>query len=251
MYKLSYTKSMRVVSLVPSWTETLLAAGVEVVGRTRFCIHPRARVSEIPIIGGTKDWNWERIADLKPDLLLLDQEENPRWMADDRGVEVLATHVTGVEVMPQTLGELGRRLGSAELQTLSERWREVLAREPRAVWVPDQPLPGLLEWGREPDGNVDRVLYMIWQNPWMAVARDTFIGSVLKRLGIALLPFDNKYPRVDLAAYDPATTLLLFSSEPFPFLKRRPQVAFPHAFVDGECFSWFGLRSLEFLEANS
>ena len=67
---------MRVVSLVPSWTETLLACGVNVVGRTRFCIHPAEKVESIPAIGGTKDLNRESLSELKPDLLLLDEPTN-------------------------------------------------------------------------------------------------------------------------------------------------------------------------------
>ena len=72
---------MRVVSLVPSLTETLLECGVEVVGRTRFCIHPADKVADIPAVGGTKEVNWQRCLALEPDLVVMDKEENTLEMA--------------------------------------------------------------------------------------------------------------------------------------------------------------------------
>ena len=100
---------------------------------------------------------------------------------------------------------------------------------------------------------VSQVLYVIWKDPWMGVSRDTFIGSVLDRFwwGGLLPVFPVKYPELELTKYDPARTLLLFSSEPYPFLKRRAELdglGFPYAFVDGESLSWFGVRTLAFLE---
>ena len=86
----------------------------------------------------------------------------------------------------------------------------------------------------------------------MAVGPETFIGSVLRKTGYPVFPFAEKYPVVDFAEFDRETTLLLFSSEPFPCLRKREGLAelgFPYAFVDGESFSWFGVRALRFLES--
>ena len=66
------------MSLVPSWTETLICAGVDVVGRTRFCIHPEGKVGSIAALGGTKNLKSQELMNLKPDLIILDQEENPK-----------------------------------------------------------------------------------------------------------------------------------------------------------------------------
>lgn len=84
----------------------------------------------------------------------------------------------------------------------------------------------------------------------MTVSRSTFIGSMFELLGVGLDEGAEKYPLVSLADLDPSRTLLLFSSEPYPFLRLRPEEAAPfaHAFVDGEAFSWFGLRALRFLQ---
>jgi hypothetical protein len=237
---------MRVVSLVPSWTETLLEAGVNVVGRTRFCLHPRERVKDIPRVGGTKDWNWPRIQALKPDLLILDQEENPKFMAEQTEIPYLATHVTSVGDLPKELERLATATQAERLRQMAEEWREVLS---RPVPPPGE-LPGVIEWGQQPTHTIDKIVYVIWRAPWMRVGRETFIGSVLARLNVGLEP--GKYPEFDPKTYDPARTLLLFSSEPFPFLKHRAECAalgFAHAFVDGEKFSWFGTRSFRFLQS--
>lgn len=237
--------------MVPSWTETLLWAGVEVVGRTRFCIHPEDRVRSIPKVGGTKDWNADKVRALNPDLLVLDAEENPRWMAQEEGLAYWASHVESVASLPSTLLELSAVLDAPPLSELSRRWQRVLK---NARWpVSLDSLPGVLEWGRRPSGPVETVVYVIWRDPWMAVGPRTFIGSVLAHLGLRVYPFEERYPQIEISAL-PAGTLLLFSSEPYPFLRKRDglnDLGLPYAFVDGESFSWFGIRSLEFLESVS
>ena len=231
--------------MVPSWTETLLNAGVEVVGRTRFCIHPTS-VRGVPRVGGTKDWNLAQVLGLKADLLILDEQENPKWMASRTAVPVWASHVGGIEHMPGQLAELADLLENPNLMSLARRWELVSACPP----VHGE-LPGVLEWGRRAEGPITSVLYLTWRDPWMSVGPQTFIGSVLHKVGYPVYPFEERYPEVNLADFDPATTLLLFSSEPYPFMRKREGIAelgFPYAFVDGECFSWFGVRALEFLE---
>jgi ABC-type Fe3+-hydroxamate transport system substrate-binding protein len=234
---------MRIVSLVPSWTETLLEAGIEVVGRTRFCIHGPG-VEKIPKIGGTKDWDFPRIKALKPDLLLLDREENPKFMGEQNEIPFYATHVTGLADMPKCLREMGGILKNSELAKMAGEWEKILSAKPAAG-----PLPGLIE---EPTGPYTQAVYLIWKDPWMAAGPGTFISSVLEFFGVKLLMLDGKYPKVDLAAF-PKDTLLIFSSEPYPFLKKREglaQLGFPVAFADGEKFSWFGVRAQRFLTSS-
>ncbi|MEK7355220.1 MAG: helical backbone metal receptor, partial [Bdellovibrionota bacterium] len=240
-----------VISLVPSWTETLIEAGVDVIGRTRFCVHPQRRVKAIPVVGGTKDWNWDRIVELNPDLLVLDQEENPKCMSEQKEFPFLATHVRSVGDVASSLRLLGRSTGNARLSEIASDWDRVLARPLPEPWVLGREIPGLVEWGRKPSVPVTKVVYVIWREPWMAVSRETFIGSMLERCGFGELvsSYPEKYPKVSLES-EGESTLVLFSSEPFPFLKKRDGIAelgFPYAFVDGEKFSWFGVRSLEFL----
>lgn len=241
---------MRVVSLVPSWTETLAACGVEVVGRTRFCVHPE--LPGVPVVGGTKDLDFAKVEALRPDLLLLDREENLPWMAEgERPWKTYCTHVEGVGSVARELEALAGLLGNARLGALAREWGRAVAAPVRARGVGE--LPGLLEWLRRPAVEPERILYLIWRDPWMGVGKGTFVHSMLEQCGLGgrLAELPGKYPKLELAGFDPASTLLLFSSEPYPFARRRAELAelpFASALVDGEAFSWFGLRSLRFLE---
>jgi iron complex transport system substrate-binding protein len=240
----------RVVSLVPSWTETLLFAGVDVVGRTRFCIHPEDLVKKIPIVGGTKNWTWEKIVEINPDLVLLDKEENPKFMSEQDTFKWHASHVQNISDMPDQIDQLSNLLSNPQLSELSQRWKTVLSAPKKTIQDFTQ-LPGILEWGIKPTQPIKQVLYLIWKDPWMAVSCDTFIGSVLDLFGLELPQFADKYPKINLDDFNPKETLILFSSEPYPFLKKKDEMGyltFPYAFVDGESFSWFGLRALEFIE---
>lgn len=244
---------MKVISLVPSWTETLLAAGVDVVGRTRFCIHPEEKIKNIPVVGGTKNWTWEKIVEINPDLILLDREENPQFMSEQKDFKWQASHVQSIYDMPEQLNQLADLIVNEELKVLSDRWKNILSRPKRNAIKDFNHFPGLIEWGRKPSKPVKYVLYLIWKAPWMTVSQDTFIGSVLDLFGVQLLKFPTKYPEVNLDYYDPDETLLLFSSEPYPFLKKKEELGhltYPYAFVDGESLSWFGIRSLQFIEQN-
>jgi iron complex transport system substrate-binding protein len=242
---------MKVVSLVPSWTETLLESGVNVKGRTRFCVHPEKSVAEIPVVGGTKDLDFEKLKALNPDLLIVDREENLPWMAD-APCPVHVSHVTHTDDVPRELDAMSALLKNPALAALAEEWRTELAH-------PDYPrdrvreLPGVLEWLTEPPAEPENIIYLIWRAPWMAVSRDTFVGSMLTQVGFGgrIPPFPEKYPKLDLGTFDPLTTLLLFSTEPFPFAQKKAELrglGFPAALVDGEAYSWFGARSLRFLQ---
>ena len=234
--------------MVPSWTETLVRAGVQVVGRTRYCIHPVNQVADIPIVGGTKDISWGLVADLKPDLVLLDKEENPLEMAEECPVPYLATHVTSLETLQQELARLGDYFKNAQLIEQSIRCLDVIS-APRAKWDMNR-IPGFLDWVEKPRRATNEVTYLIWKKPWMGASRQTYIGSVLDKLGADLKEFStaDKYPVLDEA--DLSERLLLFSSEPFPFHKKREELqrlGLKGAIVNGEAYSWFGTRSLDFL----
>ncbi|MEZ4648334.1 MAG: helical backbone metal receptor [Candidatus Eisenbacteria bacterium] len=263
-------KTPRLVSLVPSWTETLLECGANVVGRSRFCIHPSASVASIPKVGGTKDVDWSKVERLAPDLIILDKEENTREIAERSSIPVLATHVRSLGDCGDALALLRtavtRDAATAEaFARMEARWRRVEASPPAplARW---NDLPGLVRWIREPGSSPSddwSIVYLIWQEPWMCVTDATFIGSVLEKLGLGAMLRNglvalgatapvSLYPTVDPAPLDPERTLLLCSSEPFPFGRKPDRVSgldLPAALVDGELFSWFGVRSLRALEA--
>ena len=152
--------------MVPSWTETLIEAGADVVGRSRFCIHPMDRVKGIPAIGGTKDWDTQKLASLAPDRIILDREENTLQMAEVAGRPMLATHVRSVRDLPAELRRLGEALMLPGLMATAGRYEAVLTRGPIDLGM----LPGVTDWIRRPSGKIEKVLYMIWKNPWMTVS---------------------------------------------------------------------------------
>ena len=234
---------VRVVSLCPSLTETVadLGAGSALVGCTKFCVHPAGLVERLTRVGGTKDPRVERVLELQPDLVLMNEEENRREDAEALAAAGIECHVSfpkRVEDVPALIDELGQRLGVAE------RGAELSA-ELRAE----------LE-GVAPEGFAPRVAYLIWRKPWMSVNSNTFISSLLTAGGLAnaFADHDERYPNLetdDLIALDPDRVLL--SSEPFPFAdKHRDELiaatgwdADRFVYVDGERLSWHGTRCLQ------
>ncbi|MTJ83843.1 MAG: Fe3+-siderophores ABC transporter protein [Telmatospirillum sp.] len=243
---------MRVVSLVPSWTETLLAAGVEVIGRTRYCIHPADRVDRIPVLGGTKAADFAVLEAMRPDLVLIDREENTREMAAQVTAPLLVTHVRTVRDAADETARLARELRSARLSEQAERWRRIIDMGPFPPAGSLSDLPGVLSWWIPAGDSDSGLVYLIWGKPWMAAGPGTFIGDMLRWLGYGgrQLASDKAYPEIVIDDL-PASTALLCSSEPYPFQRfeaRIRDLGRPAALVDGECYSWFGIRALRFLE---
>lgn len=243
---------MRIISLVPSWTETLLKAQIPLVGRTRFCLYPEPEVLGIPIVGGTKSVDWDKIMSLRPDLLILDRQENPEEFSK-RGLPFWAPDVTNLESLRRALEQLSQLLSSQKL----EEW-SILANQIRQtpnLPAPKGPFPGIQQEIRSwTHLTHPQFRYVIWKKPWMEVTRQTYIGSVLAKFGIELRMTSsaNLYPEFQMEFLS-ENDVLLFSSEPYPFaneIKELERMGLPSAIVDGEKFSWFGIRSLEFLRAN-
>jgi ABC-type Fe3+-hydroxamate transport system substrate-binding protein len=210
--------TLRVVSLVPSVTETLLAWGIEPVACTRFCEQPQMRH-----VGGTKDPAVADIVDLAPDLVVLDEEENRREDHDALVGAGLAVHVLAV----RDLAGLDEQMeGLAE--AVGARWEPIrpdpVPEPTRSAWVP------------------------IWKRPWMALGEPTYGSAVLRALGIANVAApDGAYPEVDPeVARARGADLVIAPSEPYPFAERHradlEQVA-PTTFVDGRDLLWWGTRT--------
>src|SRR6185312_1972317 len=137
--------------------------------------------------------------------------------------------------------------------SLAERWQKVIA-APKREWNFQQ-IPGELEKlaGTDPTKIFTQIVYVIWKNPWMSVAKETFIGSMLIKMGAEnLLPiFEKKYPNFEMSDFNLKQTYFLFSSEPFPFHKKKAdleKMGVQGGVIDGESYSWFGIRALEFVE---
>jgi ABC-type Fe3+-hydroxamate transport system substrate-binding protein len=228
----------RIVSLVPSQTELLFDLGVdtEVVGITRYCVHPTHWRLEKSIVGGTKNFDPELIHRLRPDLILGNKEENveagivqlrnhfPVWLSD-------ITDLRTAFDMIQTIGQL---TGAAEPAS-------------RLIKAIETEFTMIRKFGSL------KVLYLIWRKPWMAAARGTFIDAMLRTAGFENAASDHqRYPSFsdsELQQLEP--DLVFLSSEPFPFKDTHLESIrkiFPAAnvmLVDGEIFSWYGSRLLK------
>jgi ABC-type Fe3+-hydroxamate transport system substrate-binding protein len=229
----------RIVSLVPSQTELLADLGLEdeVVGITKFCVHPEGWFRTKKRVGGTKKVNMEVVHALQPDLVIANKEENVKEQ-----VEELAAHypvwvsdvndLAGATAMIRSIGELtGRADQAAAIAGNIERSFSLLTGNTPAI----------------------RTAYLIWRDPWMTVGGDTFIHHLLQRCGLQnVFEKSARYPAIgieDLQAAD--CELLLLSSEPYPFKQQHIdelQAWLPDTrilLVDGEMFSWYGSRLLK------
>ena len=158
---------MKVASLVPSITETLIEAGVDVVARSRFCIHPADRVSSIPSVGGTKDLDVQGLLKSGAEILVLDREENTKPMAEKSPIPIHALHIQSVADLPGSFEGLAHQLGAPGLKEIADRWRSALQVQYPSLLQP----PALIQWIEQ--GEFEQVLYLIWRKPWMAVRADT------------------------------------------------------------------------------
>lgn len=227
----------RIVSLVPSQTELLSDLGLdeEVVGITKFCIHPAHWQKEKKIAGGTKSFDFTAIETLKPDLIIANKEENykeglaklgekyPVWVSD-------IVTLTDAFRMIRSVGEMTGRNEKA-LQLINEIQSAFQQLIKKAAL---------------------RILYLIWSNPWMAAGKDTFINSMITETGWINCVAACRYPSLtpeEIKDLNP--DVILLSSEPFPFREKHSDEikamcpASRILFVDGEMFSWYGSRLLK------
>ncbi len=225
----------RIISLVPSQTELLFDLGLneQVVGVTRFCIHPKEGVMTKQKIGGTKRFDMDKIAALQPDLIIGNKEENyregieelrkeyPVWMSEIYTLEdayVMMKHIAGIT-------------------NRTEKGEELIA-ELRAAFAAWQPVHNL------------SVAYFIWRKPYMAAAAGTFIDHMLGVFGVKnAFGHLSRYPEIEpLVLKELKPDVIFLSSEPYSFSEKHF-----HEFrefspgskvivVDGEMFSWYGSR---------
>lgn len=220
---------MRVVSLVPSLTEAVAATVPELlVGATDWCVHPAGL--DVTRVGGSKYPDLDRVRALRPDLVLLNVEENRRVDADAltaAGVPVLVTYPRTV---PQALDELAGVLAALGV-TGEPGWLT----DARRAWA--APVAG---------AGVRRAVVPVWRRPWVVLGGDTFAGDILRRLGVVNLYDDDpeRYPRPDLDALRARRPdLVVLPDEPYAFTATDGPDAFPGtdcALVSGRHLTWYG-----------
>jgi len=239
----------RIVSLVPSLTELVIALGLreQLVGRTGFCIHPAEAVRAVPKVGGTKDVNLARLRRLMPTHVLVNVDEN---RLDT--VAALREFVPNVVVTHPCSPEDNLLL----IDQLCDTFGHVAGVRGHAAPLRDE-LVGELAATQPSSFSPARVLYMIWREPWMTVARDTYISRMLARVNWHSQPEvlggetgAARYPKVQGAeAWLAGVERVLLSSEPYRFETRHvaeAQALCPRAQVqrvDGELLSWYGPRA--------
>ncbi|MFT5049664.1 MAG: iron complex transport system substrate-binding protein [Chlamydiales bacterium] len=235
---------MKIVSLCPSVTELVfdLGCGADLVGITTFCVHPADQVGGIETVGGTKDPDVTRIIELKPDIVLLNEEENRREDAEALERAGVACHVSFPKVIADTAAfvrAVGARLGrpaqagaiALDIEQRAQRVRSASASLREVTWA-----------------------YLIWRKPWMSVNADTFVDALLGLAGGRNVFADRaeRYPVISAEELGLASPdVILAASEPFPFEAKHldelakasglPRERF--TVVDGEYLSWHGSRT--------
>jgi len=215
----------RVVSLVPSLTETVAASAPELlVGATDWCTHPPGL--DVARLGGTKNPDVAAIVAAAPDLVLANHEENRRPDLDALRAGGLAVYVTDIRTVDGAFASLRRMLAACGLA--EPAW----LRAARAAWAA-LPEPTVRR----------RVVVPIWRRPWMAVGSDTFTGAVLARLGLdnVLTHSSERYPRIDPGEL-PQHDLVVLPDEPYRFTAEDGPEAFGTrcALVSGRLLTWYG-----------
>lgn len=226
----------RIISLVPSQTELLYDLGLrdEVIGITKFCVHPDEWFRTKKRVGGTKQVNFAAVHDLKPDLIIANKEENVKDQVEElaKHYPVWVSDINSLEDAHQMIEQVGDLVDKKEAAiAITKLIREKFSQLPPVTHRP-------------------RAAYFIWRNPYMAAGGDTFIHAMMESAGFEnIFTADLRYPETTLDILkQKGCECLLLSSEPFPFNEKHVREIQPQLpdvriiLVDGEMFSWYGSR---------
>ncbi len=233
----------RIVCLVPSLTELLfdLGLGDSVNGVTKFCVHPLEAKKTKTIVGGTKHVKFQKIKDLKPDIILCNKEENTEIIVEECS-KISPTHVSDIFTIQDTLGIINVYGIIFGCQTKANVIKEEIRLEYQSFlhFISEKP--------------IIKAAYFIWRNPWMVAGNNTFINHLLE-----LNKFENvfsnqdRYPEIELEELYKVNkaVLILLSSEPYPF-EEKHELEIKEVLtnskvicVNGEMFSWYGSRLIK------
>jgi len=228
----------RIISLCPGITETLysLQLDPEIIGRTEYCIYPKDKVNNASVVGGTKEINTAIIRELKPDLIIVEKEENTKDI-----VEVLEKDYPVYVAEVQSIPDAHRMITSIGDLTNRNAEADRLVAKIQTAFLALPQLKG------------KRAAYVIWNEPYMVVGKDTYIQSVLDGMGFInpFLSMKSRYPIVTVKDFEDAKLdYVLLATEPYPFDEKHKdmfQKMMPKAtpiIVDGEMF-WYGARMIK------
>ncbi|MBL7890243.1 MAG: ABC transporter substrate-binding protein [Bacteroidia bacterium] len=235
----------RIISLVPSQTELLYDLGLrdEVVGITKFCIHPDEWFRSKVRVGGTKKIDFEKIKELQPDLIIGNKEENDQGLIEEL-----------MKLYPVWISDIYTLKDAYDMIT---RVGTLVGKQQEATFLKLQIESQFNQFIQSNVPSNKKTAYFIWNDPYMVAGANTFINEVLKLNGLENIfaDKDSRYPEVsaeELKKLQPE--LILLSSEPYPFKQKHMdelQLICPSAkilLVDGELFSWYGSRLLKIPE---
>lgn len=235
---------LKIISLVPSITLLLFDLGLEnnIVGRTKFCIHPKEKILSIPIIGGTKNIDLHKIKLLQPTIIFATKEENEKEQINQlkQDYKVVVFDIKNIDDNFRMIEKIGK------LTSTEQKANEII----------QQTKSNFIEFKKYVNAiNVRALntLYLIWRKPFMTIGKDTFIHAMLETIGLKnMFNHQTRYPIIHnlQTSYFSKCELVLLSSEPYPFTEKHMaeiQEKLPHAkivLVDGEYFSWYGSKMI-------
>lgn len=235
----------RIVSLVPSQTELLYDLGLDeqIIGITKFCVHPTSFLKTKTMVGGTKNPNFDKIKALQPDIIICNKEENSKDIvaACSKISNVWVTDISSIEDNNQMVSDFGKLFGKEKIANhLISKINQ--SKIDFQNFINEQP--------------IRKVAYFIWKNPYIVAGNETFIDQMLQLNHFEnVFKHLNRYPEIIIEnSISQEIDLILLSSEPFPFKesdKEEFQKQLPNCkikIVDGEMFSWHGSRILKAFE---
>lgn len=233
----------RIISLVPSQTELLFDLGLtkEVIGITKFCVHPHEWFIKKQRIGGTKTIDIGRVSALGPDFIIANKEENTKEQ-----IEALE------KIAPVWISDVHT---IADAFDMISRIGNIIGKEKNAARIIHQIKTDFEKIRSAVDTSAHkkfRTAYLIWKDPYMAAGAGTFIHAMMQLMGLDnVMANQERYPTIDCSELkERGTELILLSSEPYPFQQKHIdelQILFPQTklmTVNGEMFSWYGSRML-------
>jgi ABC-type Fe3+-hydroxamate transport system substrate-binding protein len=243
----------RIVSLVPSWTETLFALGLgqAVVGVTRYCVEPAAATAAVPKIGGTKNPDLKAIVELAPDLVIANAEENRREDIEQlraAGIVVFTTYPRKISTAVESIIKLGATLGC-------DAPARAMAREIVLAVSEIETQVGV--WAKLRF----RVFCPIWKNPWMAFNADTYAHDVLRMVGFnnIFAAAGERYPRTTIEeALAQRPDFVMLPNEPYEFGRKDveelkpllpPALSRRLVLINGRDLHWYGVHMVTGLKS--
>ncbi len=227
----------RIISVVPSQTELLFYLGLneEIVGITKFCIHPADKFKSTAKIGGTKQLDIAKIEALKPDLIIANKEENERGQIEEL-MAFCPVWISDISNLADAIDMIERVGALVDKEIEADGLSKAIDQQFSNLAIQQTNL---------------RTAYFIWRKPYMVAGKNTFIDSMLQKCGLTNAFNTDRYPEIDadtLIKVNP--DVILLSSEPYPFKEKHIAeftALLPSAIikiVDGELFSWYGSRLL-------